>query len=123
MFYTYTTNQQIHIYKHVQSLIILHQLVSVAPVTIIVLIMVKGVTETRWGRIIRSNRTYLCAHTFKVYPRCGSTIPDITRNRPRQWKTTVAIINGGYMFRLQTRHNPPACVRIIKGNHIPKIFI
>jgi len=35
MFYTYTTNQQIHIYQYVQSHIIsLHQLVSVTPVTI-----------------------------------------------------------------------------------------
>jgi hypothetical protein len=35
MFYTYTTNQQMHIYQYVQSHIInLHPLVSVTPVTI-----------------------------------------------------------------------------------------
>jgi len=35
MFHTYTTNQQTHIYQHVQSHIInLHQLVSVTAVTI-----------------------------------------------------------------------------------------
>jgi hypothetical protein len=49
MFYTYMTNKEILIYKHVQSLIILHQIVSVTSVTIIALIMVKGVTETCWG--------------------------------------------------------------------------
>ena len=40
------TNQQMHIYKLVQSHIILHRFVSVTPVTITTLMMVTGVAKT-----------------------------------------------------------------------------
>jgi len=49
MFYTYMTSQQMHIYKLVQShLIILHHLLSVTPVTITTLMMVTGVAKKCW---------------------------------------------------------------------------
>jgi hypothetical protein len=36
---------------------------------------------------------------------------------------TVAIINGNYMYPLQSSHNKVVYVRNIKGNHIPVAYI
>ena len=36
---------------------------------------------------------------------------------------TVAIINGSYIYQLQSSHNQAVCVRSIKGNHIYVAYI
>jgi hypothetical protein len=36
---------------------------------------------------------------------------------------TVAIINGSYMFQLQSSHHQAVYVRRIKGNFIPVVYI
>jgi len=36
---------------------------------------------------------------------------------------TVAIINGSYIYQLQSSHNQVVKMRSIKGNHIPVAYI
>ena len=36
---------------------------------------------------------------------------------------TVAIINGSYIYQLQSSHNQVVNMRSIKGNHIPVAYI
>jgi uncharacterized protein YqjF (DUF2071 family) len=36
---------------------------------------------------------------------------------------TVAIINGSYMFQLQSSNQQAVYVRSIKGNHIPVVYV
>jgi hypothetical protein len=75
-------------------------------------------------RLIDTDVLFQCVYRAKLGIQVIKDRLDfIEKYFPTMYNFTVAILNGSYMFQLQSSRHQVLYVRSIKGNHIPVIYI